>query len=749
MASTWDRIPQTHRAILFEQFTDGRDNTKGDLYNILSLYDDPDMSSEEMYRDISTKLEVRSFREFLEKFQPKVYEFVTGTTDGVPTFNYTTDPQEAKRNNAREIAITSTYYEMLANMYSQKGDSGVANIDFNDAKLREILTPKREFEALCDTRRRIPMLMEKREAALKRHENTATFDKKLNRIMREAVDQLNNPVVLISIDLDDIGRKIEATDQKLLQLNAPIIDGGDAPKLIIGRPGFDDDGRWILIPPKPSTPDSGEDTDSPSDPDGDNVNKFANKLALYVDKKAPDENEFTKALIVSAYTGRDLTNPFENMDAAALTEYRGKLVAEKAKLENGFKQAKEEFIRVLSESVQKLLCVKIFFDHATVKGGDNGRLPKVGLIVANCTADKLVDDKVKKKFESTMRHLGLTELKENKLWFAILPHVLDELDDEEEDVDDFDDEDLFGSDNADAQQKPVKSGTSFSAAKTILRIMDECKIMTVFNFAPTPKTTFSALNAETVNELQETLEPLNFEHAVYALPNFTIMREGTVPLGDGTQEISVPAMYIDAAYVAAGLLIAAQQPDYWTSHGFTAGKELLPENACVRIDFESDRITPALLTKFNRESSSEWDASLVQALTKNRFGFVFDGDERYSERIGSSLPRTYILNARTLKRENGEYKTIFRTLMNDFVNTWLKFYSKVLTLTGSQVNDFRRAVEEWKTQRKKYKSTDPINLLLRENEDIIVDGDEVKIVFADGEERMTIKIVDTTKEATK
>ena len=226
------------------------------------------------------------------------------------------------------------------------------------------------------------------------------------------------------------------------------------------------------------------------------------------------------------------------------------------------------------------------------------------------------------------------------------------------------------------------------------------------------------------------------------------MREGTVPLGDGTQKISVPAMYIDAAYVAAGLLIAAQQPDYWTSHGFTAGKELLPENACVRIDFESDRITPALLTKFNRECSSEWDASLVQALTKNRFGFVFDGDERYSERIGSSLPRTYILNARTLKRENGEYKTIFRTLMNDFVNTWLKFYSKVLTLTGSQVNDFRRTVEEWKTQCKKYKA-DAINLLLREGEDIIVNGDEVKIVFADGEERMTIQIVDTTKEATK
>ena len=741
MASTWDRIPQTHRAILFEQFTDGRD-TAGNLYDILSLYDDPDMIRNEMYRDISTKLEVRSFSEFLEKFQPKVFEFVTGTTDGVPMFNYTTNPQEAKRNNAREIAITShTYYEMLANMYSQKGDSGVANIDFNDAKLREILTPKREFEALCDTRRRIPMLMEKRETAIKRNENTAVYDKKLNKTMRDVVDQLKNPAALMSIALDDIGRKIEATDQKLLQLNAPKTDGGDAPKLLSGRGGFNDDGRWILIPAKSSAPDSDENTDSPSDPD------VANKLALYVDKKAPDENKFTKALIVSAYTGRDLTNPFEDMDAAALSKYRGELVESKAVIESSFKQAKEEFIRALSESVQKLLCVKIFFDHATVKGGDNAKLPKVGLIVANCRADKLVDDKIKKKFESTMRHLGLTDLKK-KLWFAILPHVLDDdYSDEDEDIED--DEDLFGSGT---QRKSVTNGTSFSAAKSILRIMDECKITTLFNFVPTDKTTFAALNPETVNDLQETLEPLNFEHAVYALPNFTIMREGTVPLGDdfNAPKIEVPAMYIDAAYVAAGMLIAAQQPDYWTSHGFTAGQDFLSENACARIDFESSRITPAFLTKFNRELDTPWNSEVVDALTKKHFGFVFDGDERYSERIGSSLPRTYILNARTLKRENGEYKTIFRTLMNDFVNAWLKTYSSALMLDGSQVKDFRRTVEDWKTQCRKYKNSEPINLLLRTGEDIVVDGDEVKIIFTDGEERTPIKIVDTvTKEATK
>ena len=744
MASTWDRIPQTHRTILFEQFTSERDDTAGNLYDILSLYDDPDMSDEEMYREISTKLEVRSFNEFIEKFQPKVFELVTGTAQGVPIFKYTTDPMEAQRNNGREIQITThTYYEMLANMYSQKGDSGVANIDFNDAKLREILTPKREFEALCDTRRKIPLLMEKRQAALNRNENTARFDNKLNKTMIEAVAQLKNPTTLMSIGLDDADRKIEAIDEKILQLNAAKSLGDETPKLLSGRGGFDNEGRWILIPAKSSAPGPDENTDSPSDPDGDNIKKFARKLTLYIDKKAPDENKFTKALIVSAYTGTDLTNPFENMDATALTEYRGELVERKEILESSFKQAKEEFIRALSESVQKLLCVKIFFDHATVKGGDNGKLPKAGLIVANCTADKLIDDKIKKKFESTMRHLGLTVRDENKLWFAIVPHVLDEnFVDEDEDI--VDDDDMFGSDTGDVKPKSSTTGTSFSAAKSIIKLLDECKIMTFFNFVPTQKITFSALNVETVNELQETLEPLNLEHAVYALPNFTILRSGHVPLGNGTEKIDVPAMYIDAAYVAAGMIIAAQQPEYWTSRGFKNGETFIAENPCVRIDLESNRITPVFLTKFNRERSIAWDIEVVNALTKNHFGFAFDGDQRHDEKIGSDINRTYILNARTLKRKDGEYTPIFRTLMKDFVRTYLKVYSsRGLKLTVSQLNDFlNKIVAEWAVQPKKYKRFEPINLLLREGESIVQDSNSLKVDLLGGEDSLDIEIVD-------
>lgn len=544
----------------------------------------------------------------------------------------------------------------------------------------------------------------------------------------------------MAIGLDDINRKIATADEKLLQLKAASPEGSEAPKLLSGRGGFDDKGRWILIPAKASTPDSTEDTDSPSDPDGDASGRFAKIIKSDLDKKAAGENDFTKALIVSAYTGRELANPMENMDSTALAEYRAQLLDQKKIIEGSFKQAKEAFIKVLSESVQKLLCVKIFFDHALT----SGKLPEAGLIVTNCSAAKLIDDKIKGKFESTMRHLGLDVSDENKLWFAILPHVFDEdfsgvisssndsIDDDLDDEDDLDDVEIS------------TNGTDFSAAKSIIKILDECKIMTVFNFAPDKRTTFSALNAEMINVLQGKCKALELEHAVYALPNFTIMREGTVPLGkeEDALKIDVPAMYIDAAYVAAGLLIAAQQQDYWEKLGFK-NEQIIKDNPFVRIDFEWDRITPLMLTKFNRERSIAWNAEVVKTLTKNHFGFAFDGDRRYDDRNGRFIDNTYILNARTLKRKDGTYQPIFRTLMKDFIRAYLKTYTSAgLQLKVSQLKDFDGVVATWKQQIGKYKKADPINLLLREEENIVRDGSNLKVELSGGEDLVEVEIVD-------
>ena len=755
MASTWDKIPQTHRTILFEQFTHPLDNSTTNLYDILSAFDDSSMSDEELSKDIETKLEVRSFDEFIKKFSPKVYEYVTGTSDGVPIVQYTTDPVLAKKfldKNlpCREIELTKhTYFEMLVNMYGQKGDSGIANIDFDDAKVREILTPKREIEALYDKRRQLPLLMEKYDNLVKKNENPAAITKRIKQTRQEAIQQLKNPTAIMAMGMADAQQKIELIDKGLKQLGAPSNGESDDKKLLIGTIGFDKNGRLMLIPAKTSAPDD-EKVDSPNDPQGDNMKKLAAVMKGDLDKKSAKTDDYTKALVISGYTGVDiqLATPFEDMDRNALVEYREGLVTKKNILENVFKQMKEAFVKELSDIVQKVLSVKIFFDHATVKGTNSATLPKAGLIVTNCNASRLIDAGIKSKFSKVMEHFGKVESGNKKIWFAILPNVMDENfsnDSTNENSGGGWEDDLTLDVELDDEEISTDA-VDFNAAKSLLQIMDDSKIMTVFNFTPTEQTTFSNINPKTIDAIADKFADFKKEHAVYAMPNFTIMKAGVVPLNDepNAPKITVPAIYINAAYVAAGLLVAAQQSDFWISRGFKDKEDFLTENSCVRIDLENGDVTRKLLTKFNRERSIEWSKDVLDAFTKKRFGFVFDGDRKYDEKANKFIDNTYILNARTLDRnDQGEYQPIFAVLMKDFVDTYKRTYGSPLTTSKSK--DFFRVVGDWTRQSKKYNPA-IINLILRDGEEIVQEGSTWKIQLKSGEKvidvSLDVKVVD-------
>ena len=137
-------------------------------------------------------------------------------------------------------------------------------------------------------------------------------------------------------------------------------------------------------------------------------------------------------------------------------------------------------------------------------------------------------------------------------------------------------------------------------------------------------------------------------------------------------------------------------------------------------------------------------------MTKNHFGFAFDGDRLFDYKTNNFIDNTYILNARTLKRNEGEYQPIFRTLVKDFIRAYLRNSSSGGSqLKGDTIDKFKKDVGAWKTQIGKYKNSDPINLLLREGEDIIEEsvGDDsksktLKVKLSGGQDLVDIEIVD-------
>ena len=150
------------------------------------------------------------------------------------------------------------------------------------------------------------------------------------------------------------------------------------------------------------------------------------------------------------------------------------------------------------------------------------------------------------------------------------------------------------------------------------------------------------------------------------------------------------------------------------------------------------------MTKFNRERSIEWSKDVLDAFTKKRFGFVFDGDRKYDEKANKFIDNTYILNARTLDRnDQGEYQPIFAVLMKDFVDTYKRTYGSPLTTSKSK--DFFRVVGDWTRQSKKYNPA-IINLILRDGEEIVQEGSTWKIQLKSGEKvidvSLDVKVVD-------
>ena len=111
METVKQKIVQTSKTILFEEFNDqNNDNLATFLEN-----NDP---SDEMFVEELKKLEVYSFKDFLKKFAPDVYEICQMNEDGKPEFIYTVDAKNVKNQYAVKQPITEhTYYKMLSDLY--------------------------------------------------------------------------------------------------------------------------------------------------------------------------------------------------------------------------------------------------------------------------------------------------------------------------------------------------------------------------------------------------------------------------------------------------------------------------------------------------------------------------------------------------------------------------------------------------------------------------------------------------------
>lgn len=684
----------THRTILFEEF----DRSKPNLYEtILAHNDAKHPAGEKEYRAMQEQLTVHTFDEFLQKFAPRIYEKYEPTPDGVGVnVTYSTEYSDG----AVEVDIVHhSYYKMLLNLYRSKEKSNQSNAEFNYEELFELLKPKQAVEDVRSLRMRLENAHNKYYACLEKGESTDEAKRNINKCRRQVRDQYTKSKIdLLPIAIADLDKKIE-----LAERIRPVIEGDGSDQRALPPAGyqlsFRNDGTLeveAVVPVEPVyTAEVVEELPVKRLPGGGR--KLLSDIIAHDYDKSGHQNDFVRDLVISTYAPK----PAEWRANIPLMD-KGEMQDLKTSYERTFHNAKANFVQTMTETVEKLLGVQTFFDHATTNGelGD-------GLIVANCSVDRLMRE-CKDVFTQFMKRVGHDTVSK-RIWFAIVPRVSESSDDAEQDMDDIfmEDEKEWGFDESPTATASSSASVSMNNLRQLLSIMDEARIMTIFSFQPKPENNF-LMTPQYVEKKRETLGELNNRHAVFAYPNFTLTRERHINLfeDDESERLTIPGVYIDAAYVAGGLLVGSQQPNYLEQRGLRVHRSL----PCVRIDFEKSDVRKKLVTKFNKEADLGVNEELRHAINVDRMGFVFSGDEM------GDLQNTYVYIANTLYKAPGSelYRPIYVTLLENYVRP---VYRRVAD-TKMFIDE---TVTSWKSCAESKEHQNDVNLLLFGDENITYD----------------------------
>ncbi len=730
MAGPLDVIKQTSKTILFEEFNP----TADDLFTLIK---NENMSKAEFFKSVEERLEVKNFREFTEKFMPTVWEWTefTNNPDMPVRYGYSLEKPNDKPY-ANELNLDQNeFYNMVMRLYEQKGCGGKANLDFDYTEIERLLSPQRVYERGKQLRKDLDYNYKKMlglgESA-KQEKNRCV--KNINSIRAEIASQYNKSFSgTLKLILAD-------TEQKLLALDKN--DGGDvvseskATKSLPCSIGLAADGSLDIRPIEIQDNDTEikylENTGS---------QKLLQLIESDYDANCKEKSEGVKNIIVSTYVGIQERCCLERSE---LEERRNTCTML-------YKNMQETFANTLSAAIEKMLDVKVFFDHAAID--DKQNLP-ASLIVANCKIEKLLgNNDVKSYFADFLKESSQETY--DKIWFAIIPAIGDEdFADDVEIEEDIDAPVIVNDHKENTKNITAPNGeelTSLSDLKVALEILSQAKITTFFNFKANETTGFGRLHNSVIQGYREKLESVEGNpYAVFVYPNFTVIPKKVTYInigktGYGGNEsnvyIDIPGVYVESSYVAAGLVVASQNPDYLVQK--FSSQKVRPDYPCVRFDFERGENKFKMLTKMNREGNVCWPSDVEKNISKDRFGFCFCGNEKFVDR--QSVKNTYVFNSRNMcKESDGNYSPIYKRLTMDFITQYIRLTSPTSNGDKISVGDAQKFLKQDVSEWIRFSEDDRENNILRKDgdktENIEIDGGKFKINFHGSISEMDIDI---------
>ena len=770
-------VGQTNKLLLIEEFN----QSKPTLTDIMSeLISKPN----ELVKKIKKELEIKSYDDFLRKFDPVIYQWNTKDINGKDIICYDCIPPRSGKYYAIHIC-EQEYYKSIRDLYIDKITRGETNLDTDYSIIANKLNPSnvikqaktvrkrldsayREYVALTEAKAapveikaRLDTIDRLRDEAANLYENNfigilalAAGDYK--EILLEMRKQLPSPKdnnIVSEKQLLKRGREIaglvdeenpenlleegkERLTAELTNLENEVVSKNEVSKQVSNiayRKTFDVYGNVSLIPYEESQ------SIGTMDPDAQKEKRISEDVTalIAVDFDEGVGEEFNDSEPIKKVVLQALTNG-QFLPTMQLNEVENAY----NNWSNMYKTCQEGLINAIQQMVQKLLDVKIFFDHA-IPEGQKELSGQTSVIVANCSLNELMDGENRNNFEECVKHIG-EEAKAEKVAFALIPGVVDK--DFRTRVSSIPVEQLTITSRRvkknEDEESFKNSAPTMNNLVAAVNILKKNKIMTFFNYTANEETGFNRFDMQKLetymNNVKEKLD--GEEYAVFAYPNFTVLPESFSAFTFDDITIYGVGQYVDAAYVAAALVVASQDPQYLKKAIHENGKVVEPGYPGVRIDLEE--YSSEMITKMNCENLLKMSNDIKEKIRESAFGFCFASSGSNSIG-GKSIKNSYVYKARTMGKDTGKtkYKPIYKVLTKDFVERYLKTFE---TVNKEVRRHFENSIVKAEWINNAIDNERIINNILRKDEDIKCenDGDILNIIikFSSGNEEFSINM---------
>lgn len=638
-------IKQTNRTMLMEVINPEKLDfltLVGDVRGMESLSDDK-------VKEINDHLMVRSFDEFLDKFEPVVYCFFNANNQKV--MYQLNKPENIPEEMLTEIPLNrqNEFMGMLMSMIEAKRSEGTINVDFKFEKLTDMISPKKVMDAIRQNRKELQYTYGEYAKLDEEDPKKKDLADKLNVMFEEASANYNNVMAMLPLAIED-------TKTRLL------LGGGGEEKnntpLALGVLSMGEQGELrVLEAPK-------VDTTALITVD-DQVNAGLIE-ALKEDYEAINEesNDYVSALVARTFC--PLTSTMESMidKEQEVNNYNSYL--------EFYKESKDAFIKAVKPLMENLLGVWCYFEQYPKKL--KGMRPS--MLVTNVSNELLAKSSNISRLITYLNTVNAKNDFTNTVWYAIVPNVS---------LDQYSKMKLTR-ERFKGNSKVEKSDTN--SVESLVRLLDVCKdyaVQCFFSYEADDSTTFNALATEGIEKYETRCTSLIgkpfSEYAIPCLPNFTIIpkdksgvildrrmvinENDIVELSGEKEDIMklwIDGVYVGAAYVAAGIVAAYQCPDYIREK---FGKVKIDmELPGVRFDIESDDHNLVAYTTMAKEITG-FTNSIKADINRKNFGFVFSSENAVYK--GNNITNIMVYKARCLMMDDSMYEPIYKTQVTSYI----------------------------------------------------------------------------------